>query len=86
MQFETIENVPCWAAAYFMYGDEGAEDFTENDWEEVRNFERKLKEANLRLVAPIDGTRNEFCSHPAFGLASDTEDWTAEKLTEGGAE
>jgi len=47
-------------------------EFTADDWEEVRRFERKLKEDGLRLVAPIDGTRDEFNPCPAFGLASAT--------------
>ena len=63
-----------------MYGEEGAAEFTAEDWEEVRRFERRMKEDGLRLVAPIDGTRDEFNPCPAFGLASDTEDWTAERI------
>ena len=78
-KFETVEAVPCWAAQYFIYGEEGAAEFTADDWEEVRRFERKLKEDGLRLVAPIDGTRDEFNPCPAFGYASATEDWTAER-------
>ena len=79
-KFETVEGVPCWAAQYFMYGVEGAAEFTADDWEEVRRFERKMKEDGLRLIAPIDGTRNEFSTSPAFGDYAPTEDWTAERM------
>lgn len=78
-KFVTVEGVPCWAASWFMYG-EGTADFTADDWEEVRRFERRMEEDGLRLVAPIDGTRDEFNPCPAFGLASATEDWTAERM------
>lgn len=80
-KFETVvEGVPCWAAQYFMYGEEGAAEFTAEDWEEVRRFERKLKEDGLRLVAPIEASHDEFNPYPAFGIASATEDWTAERI------
>ena len=80
MTTETIENVPCWAAQYLMYGDEGAAEFSDDDWENVKWFEKQIRESKLRLVAPIDGTRNEFCRFPAFGSACATDDWTAERI------
>ena len=75
-KFKTVGSVPCWAASYFMYADDSALD--EEDKRLCDEFERKLLAMGLRLVCPIDGTRDEFDMFPAFGPGSDVEDWTAE--------
>lgn len=75
MKTETIENVPEWATMYLMYGD--LDGLSETDVEEVRSFVEGLKGDGLSLVEPIDGTHNEFCRCPAFGLPCSTQDWTA---------
>ena len=79
MKTDTIENVPEWANCYLMYGDESG--LTASDKREIDGFLDGLRRERLRLVAPIEGTHNEFCSRPAFGQACATEDWTAEDLT-----
>lgn len=86
MGFETqkVENVPQWAVPYFVNGD-----VSDMDAEDIRlatEFENKLLEEGLRLICPIDGTENEFCSYPAFGLACDTVDFEAEVLKKDGKE
>lgn len=75
MKTETIENVPEWATMYLMYGDTTGLD--ETDLESIRSFVEGLKGDGLRLVDPIDGTHNEFCRYPEFGLPCATQDWTA---------
>ena len=77
-KFTTVQNVPCWAASYCANGDSSG--LSHEDYALCREYGRKLERQGLRLVAPIDGTRNEFCTSPAFGKACDTEDWTAEVL------
>lgn len=79
MKTETIENVPEWANCYIMYGDESG--LTSCDKREIDHFLDGLRRDGFRLVAPIEGTHNECCSYPAFGLSCATEDWTAEDLT-----
>ena len=54
---------------------------TAHDKREIDGFLDGLRRERLRLVAPIEGTHNEFCSRPAFGQSCATEDWTAEDLT-----
>ena len=79
MKTETIENVPEWANCYLMYGDETG--LTSCDKREIDHFLDGLRRDGFRLVAPIEGTHNECCSYPAFGMSCATEDWTAEDLT-----
>ena len=74
----TVENVPCWAADYFVNAETSG--LNEEDLALVHEYERKLERQGLRLISPIEDTRNEFCACPAFGKACDTEDWTAEVL------
>jgi hypothetical protein len=78
VKFTQVENVPCWAAIYFVTGELSG--YSEEDLKLIREYEDKLKREGLRLVCPIEGTRNEFCATPAFGLACDVEDWEAEVL------
>ena len=76
-RFTTVHNIPCWAAGYFVNADTSG--LTEEDLKLCRDYEYGLlRDSGCRLVAPIDDTRNEFCAYPAFGLAGDTEDYTAE--------
>jgi hypothetical protein len=76
-EFTTVENVPCWAATYFVNADSSG--MNEEDLAMCVAYEEKLAARGLRLVCPIEGTRNEFCANPAFGLACDVEDWEAER-------
>ena len=78
VKFETVKNVPKWAATYFMYGDDSGLD--PDDVAAARAFAESLAADGLYLVEPIDGTENEFYTRPAFGLACAVEDWTAEKI------
>lgn len=76
-RFVTVNNIPCWAASYFVNADTSG--LTEEDIKLCKDYEKKLlRDSGCRLVCPIDDTRNEFCSWPAFGLGSDVEDYTAE--------
>lgn len=79
MKTDTIESIPEWATSYLMYGDESG--LSAPDKREIDHFLDGLRSAGLVLLAPIEGTHNEFCSHPAFGLACATEDWTAGYFT-----
>jgi len=74
----TVENVPQWAVPYFV--NRCASGMDAEDIRLATEFENKLLEDGLRLIAPIDGTENEFCHCPAFGLAGDTVDFEAEVL------
>lgn len=74
----TIRNVPQWTTTYIMYNDDSG--LNDEDKKLVDDFEDRLLKKKLRLICPIDGTENEFEPYPAFGLACDTVDWTAEKL------
>ena len=81
VEFETVENVPTWATCWLMYGEDDS--LTPEDMADVSVFVLELAAARLRLVAPIDGTENEFCARPAFGLACSGQNWTAEKIGDG---
>ena len=75
-QFKVVGSVPCWAANYFVNADDSGLD--EEDKRLCVEFEKKLLSIGLRLVCPIEDTRNEFDMWPAFGLGCDVEDWWAE--------
>ena len=75
---DVIENVPCWMTDYLMNGEQHGLD--DNDWKCIDELSAYLDRSNLRLVAPIAGTYNEFCSAPAFGLACSVEDWRVESI------
>lgn len=76
-QFTTVRNIPCWAAGYFVNADQDG--LTDEDLKLCRDYKYGLlRNSGCRLVEPIDGTRNAFCRHPAFGLACDTDDYVAE--------
>ena len=74
----TVHDVPAWSVLYFVYGDK--DNLDEEDRKLVLEYEKKLLEQGLKLIAPIEGTENSFNSHPAFGLACDTVDFEAEVL------
>ena len=78
VKFETVEDIPTWATCWLMYGENDG--LTPEDMAEVSAFVLELEAAGLRLVCPIDGTENEFCARPAFGLACAVQNWTAEKI------
>lgn len=77
-RFTVVCNVPCWAACYFVNGD--ATGLTGDDMGLILDYKKRLLRSGFRLTCPIDGTRNEFCSRPAFGLACDVEDYWAERV------
>lgn len=78
MKFTKVEHVPCWAANYFVNAEKDG--YSEEDFTLIAAYEKMLGRQGLRLVSPIEGTRNEFCANPAFGKACDVEDWVAEVL------
>ena len=74
---DVIEGIPNWAVTYIMYGEVHG-DMTDDDVKLVDDYLRKLDNDGIRLIAPIEGTENEFNPHPAFGDACDTTDWSCE--------
>lgn len=78
MKIETIKNIPEWATCYIMYGDDSGLNAT--DRREIDYFLDRLRRNGFRLIAPIEGTGNEFCLNPAFSSSCSVEDWTAEVL------
>ena len=74
---DVVEGIPNWAAYYIGYG-EVTDDMTSEDVKMVDDYLRKLDNDGIRLIAPIEGTENEFNPHPAFGDACDTTDWSCE--------
>lgn len=80
-KFKTVRNIPCWAATYFVNADTSG--LSEEDLKLCRDYkDRLLRDSGLKLVCPIDGTRNEFSSCPAFGPACDVEDYSAQVVRE----
>jgi len=74
---EKVENVPQWAVGYLVNGDaSGLETY---DKTLVDEWTEKLKAEGLELLAPIDGSENEFCMWPAFGKACGTVDFAARR-------
>lgn len=76
--FTTVERIPQWATCYLVNSDGSG--LEPDDRKLVDDYVARLLSKGLRLVCPIDGTENEFCAHPAFGLACETVDFTAERL------
>ena len=74
---DVIEGIPNWAVTYIMYG-EVPGDLTDEDVKLVDEYLRILESMGIRLIAPIEGTENEFNRHPAFGDACATTDWSCE--------
>jgi hypothetical protein len=77
-KFTKVSGIPCWAASYFANADSSGLD--DEDKKRVTDYEKRLLKEGLKLVYPIEGTRNEFNPCPAFGLACNTVDFTAEVL------
>ena len=80
MRFETVYDIPDWAACYLAYGD--CSGLEPGEKEMVDAYRERLYKEGLRLVHPREGTENEFNVRPAFGLACATTDWWAEILEE----
>ena len=77
-KFTTVSGIPCWAASYLEDADSSG--LNDEDKKLADDYKKKLLKEGLKLVAPIEDTRNEFNRYPAFGLACDTEDWSAEVI------
>lgn len=73
-----VRGIPQWAVDYFVNAETSALD--DEDLKLVTDYEKKLLEQGLRLIAPIKGTEDAFNTYPAFGLACDTVDFDAEVL------
>lgn len=80
--FTTVERIPQWATCYLVNSDGSG--LEPDDRKLVDDYVARLLSRGLRLVGPIDGTENEFCAHPAFGLACGTVDFAAERLRDDG--
>ena len=80
--FTTVERIPRWAVCYLVNSDDSG--LTPDDKKLVDDYVDRLLAEGLGLVCPIDGTENEFCAHPAFGLACETVDFEAEELRDDG--
>jgi len=81
-EFTTVERIPQWAVCYIVDGNDSG--LTPDDKELVDDYVDRLEREGLGLVCPMDGTENEFCAHPAFGLACETVDFAAERLRDDG--
>lgn len=76
MRTTIVRNVPRWAVQYLE--DSGnKEGLLDDDVKEIEDFKAELARERLSLLCPKDGTENEFCSCPAFGLATATVDYIA---------
>ena len=77
-KFTKVERIPQWAVCYIV---NEYDDSLEMDAKNlVNDYVDQLERKGLRLVCPIDGTESEFEPCPAFGLACNTVDFTAEVL------
>lgn len=77
MKTTTISSVPQWAVQY-LEDSSNKEGLLDDDVKEIEDFKAKLAREHLSLLCPKEGTENEFCSCPAFGLATATVDYIAE--------
>ena len=75
-KFTTVEGIPNWAACYFVNNDDSA--LSEEDKATADAYVDRLLKEGLSLVCPKEGTERDFNPYPAFGLACDTTDWTAQ--------
>lgn len=75
-----VRNVPQWAVNYLVNADSSG--LSDEDRQMVDKWILKLAGEGLELLCPIDGSENEFCSAPAFGLACGTVDFVAAKSKE----
>lgn len=79
MRTTIIRNVPQWAVQY-LEDPSNKEGLLDDDVKKIEDFKAKLAREHLSLLCPRDGTENEFCSCPAFGLAAATVDYIAEVI------
>ena len=75
MKSTIVENVPQYAVAYLVYGE--TDSLSVEDLKAIRRWLDGLKAQGIRLVAPIEGSENAFCTKPTFGLACETVDFDA---------
>lgn len=78
MRTTTLKHVPQWAASYLVNGDASSLDY--HDKSQVDAWVAELLRKGFRILAPIDGSENEFVPYPAFGLGTSTVDFTVEIL------
>lgn len=78
MRTTVLKHVPDWAVCYLVNGDASSLDY--HDKETVDRWVDGLLQKGFRLVAPIEGSENEFVPYPAFGPGSGTVDFTVEIL------
>jgi len=76
IRIETIEGVPSWAIYYLEYGEDPT--LTDEERKMIDGWVEGLREEGYRLIAPIDGTKEDFDNFPAFGLPCTTESYSAE--------
>lgn len=76
MKTDIVEDVPCWATVYLMYGDDTG--LSEEDKKECDELVADLRKQGMVLIEPIEESHSGFNSWPAFGLACDTENWVVE--------
>ena len=72
MNFGTIENIPRWAVCGFVNGDWSG--VSDEDEKLAKEYEADLNKKGWIILDPIEGSENDFCPYPAFGLACDTMD------------
>lgn len=72
-----VENVPQWAVDYLVNSDPSG--LADEEKRMVDRWVEKLAGEGLELLCPVDGSENEFCSAPAFGLACGTVDFAARR-------
>lgn len=62
---------PNWALSYLVNADDSA--LTDEDKSEADRWLGEIHDAGYDTVGPhVTDDTNEFCAHPAFGLACDT--------------
>lgn len=65
MDITTIQNVPQWAVAYIVYGDDSGID--DDEKMAVDAFLDELHGNEWRIGDIVEDSEKEFCRYPAFG-------------------
>lgn len=64
---DIVEDIPQWAVQYLLYGE--SDNLTAEDISLADAF---CKEVGGSFCSVVEGSENDFCAHPAFGLACAT--------------